>query len=240
LYQIRLLLLNVITLKKEMASLLEKMGLRQPDPKVLLKEWQTKMRSEKRAIERQIREVDREEKKLQIEIKKLAKLGGQDASIRILAKEIVQSRKATTKLYTAIANINSVNMQMRTMVAQASLGKTMKLSGDAMKRMNKLMNTSETQETMMELGREMQKAGFLEEMMNDALDMDDEMDTEVDEEVEKVIAEATLSKLNAAPLAEKGRLAFQQSFGQEEEEEEAEAEEDPEISNLERRLKNLS
>lgn len=223
-----------------MASLLERMGLKQPDPKELLKEWQSKMRTEKRAIERQIREIDREEKKLQLEIRKLAKTGGQEASIRILAKEIVQSRKATTKLYAAIANLNSVSMQMRTMAAQASLGKSMQMSTETMKRMNKLMNAPETQNAMMDLGREMAKAGMLQEMMDDALDMDNEVDNEeVDAEVDKIIAEATLSKLNAVPpLAEKGRVAFQQSM-RDEEEEEAE-EDDEEVNQLEQRLKALS
>jgi charged multivesicular body protein 3 len=222
-----------------MASFLERIGLRQQDPKEMLKEWQSKMRTEKRSIERQIREIDREEKKVQLEIRKLARMGGQEASIRILAKEIVQSRKATTKLYTAIASINSISMQMRTMTAQASIGKTMKMSADTMKRMNKLMSAPETQAAMMDLGREMEKAGFLQEMMDDAMDMgDEELDTEIDAEVEKVIAEATLSRLNTAPpLAEKGRMAFKESFGQEEEESE---EEDPELSHLEQRLKNLS
>lgn len=224
-----------------MTSILEKMGIiKQPDPKELLREWQKKMRTEKRNIDRQIREIDREEKKLQLEIKKLARMGGQEASIRILAKNIVQSRQATTKLYTAAANINAVSMQMRTMAAQASLGKTMKLTGETMKRMNKLMSAPETQNAMMELGREMERAGFLQEMMDDALDMDDELENEeVDAEVDKVIAEVTLSKLNAAPpLAEKGRLAFKESFGNEEEEEEEE--DDPEIAALEQRLKSLS
>jgi charged multivesicular body protein 3 len=222
-------------------AMLEKLGLVQQDPKVLLKEWQSKMRAEKRALERQIREIEREERKVQLEIKKLAAKGGQEASVKTLAKEIVQSRKATAKLHTAIANINSISMQMRTMTAQVTMGKTMQMSADVMKKMNKLMNTTETQNGMMELGREMQRAGFLQEMMDDAMALDDDVDDEVvDAEVEKVIAEATLSKLNNAPtLADKGRAAFQQSLGEDEEEEEVE-EDNPEIANLERRLKNLA
>ena len=220
-----------------MNKFLEKVGLKEVDPKELLKEWQTKMRAEKRSVERQMREIEREQKKLEVEIKKLAKRGGQQNAIKILAKEIVQSRKTIERLYVACANIDSVNMQMRQMAAQATFSKVMKGSADTMKRMNQLMNLPETQKTMMELGREMEKAGFIQEMMDDAFD-DQTNEDEVNEEVDKVIMEVTLGKLDSVPLAQKGCDLFRKSMSQREELEVEE--EDPEVANLEMRLKNLS
>ena len=218
-----------------MNKFLQQLGLQKQDPKELAKEWQRKLRAEKRVIERQIREIEREQSKLETEIKALAKKGGQQQSLRILAKEIVQSRKAIERLHVAIANINSVSLQIKTMASTAVMTQTMKASTETMKAMNRLMNTPELQSNMRELGVEMEKAGFMEELVNDALDdMDPQTDEIVDGEVEKVITEATLGKLNSVPVAQKGANLFRNSIDREDEEEESQ------INQLEQRLKNLS
>ena len=53
-----------------------------------------------------------EETKVQRSIKESAKKGDKDVCF-ILAKEIIQSRKAVNKLYSAKAQLNSVEMQMK-------------------------------------------------------------------------------------------------------------------------------
>jgi len=53
-----------------------------------------------------------EEAKVQKSIKDAAKSGNKDVCV-ILAKEIIQSRKAVNKLYSAKAQLNSVDMQMK-------------------------------------------------------------------------------------------------------------------------------
>lgn len=221
-----------------MDKFLIKVGLKEQDPKELAKEWQRKIRSEKRAIEKQIREIEREERKVQLDIKRLAKQGNQEASMRILAKEIVNSRKAVARLYTAQANLNSVNMQMKSMAAQASMNKIMQSTAQTMKAMHSLVSMPETMKNMKELSREMEKAGFLQEMMDDMMDNgtteQDEMD--VDDEVSKVILEVTMDKLNAAPQLNNRRKVPAESVAEEDEEEE----EDVETTALEARLRNLS
>ena len=59
--------------------------------------------------------------KIQKSIKDAAKKGDKDVCY-ILAKELVQSRKATNKIYSAKAQLNSVDMQMKN-----QLGKMNKL-----------------------------------------------------------------------------------------------------------------
>ena len=56
--------------------------------------------------------IKREEAKVQRSLKEAAKKGDKDVC-RILAKEIVNSRKAVKKLYAAKATMNSVSMQMK-------------------------------------------------------------------------------------------------------------------------------
>ena len=56
--------------------------------------------------------IQREEAKVKKSIKDAAKKGQLDVA-KILAKELVQSRKATSKLYTSKAQMNSVMMSMQ-------------------------------------------------------------------------------------------------------------------------------
>ena len=53
-----------------------------------------------------------EEAKVKKSIKDAAKKGQTDVA-KILAKEMVQSRKAVSKLYASKAHLNSVSMQMQ-------------------------------------------------------------------------------------------------------------------------------
>lgn len=53
-----------------------------------------------------------EEAKVKKSIKDAAKKGQMDVA-KILAKEMVQSRKAVSKLYASKAQLNSVSMQMQ-------------------------------------------------------------------------------------------------------------------------------
>ena len=56
--------------------------------------------------------IQREEAKVAKSIKDAAKKGQMDVA-KILAKELVQSRKATSKLYASKAHMNSVIMSMQ-------------------------------------------------------------------------------------------------------------------------------
>ena len=56
--------------------------------------------------------IQREEAKVKKSIKDAAKQGHTDVA-KILAKELVQSRKATSKLYASKAQMNSVMMSMQ-------------------------------------------------------------------------------------------------------------------------------
>ena len=56
--------------------------------------------------------IEREELKVKRSIKEAAKKGQKDVC-KILAKEIVNSRKAKTRIHTSKAQLNSVSMQMK-------------------------------------------------------------------------------------------------------------------------------
>ena len=107
-----------------------------PDPKEKVKEWKKQMRAEERKLDRQITsegcapgchldgpppwltpppptpEIKNEETKVKQSIKQAVKRGD-TSTAKMLAKEIVRSRKATARLYTSKAQMNSVVMQMQ-------------------------------------------------------------------------------------------------------------------------------
>lgn len=174
-----------------------------PTPQEQVRAWRTKLRAEDRAIDRQIRSIRTEEAKVQRSIKTAAKKGDM-ATSRILARELVRSRKAVSKMYTSKAQINSVQLSMQHQLAMLNMSQSLQKSTEVMHAMNALVRVPEVQATMRELAREMMKAGLIEELVEDSMSaMDGEdLDEAADEEIEKVIMEITAGTLlSAGPAA---------------------------------------
>ncbi|XP_023364189.1 charged multivesicular body protein 3-like isoform X2 [Otolemur garnettii] len=66
-------------------------------PKELINEWLLKIRKEMRVVDKQIRDIQREEEKVKRSMKDAAKKGQKDVRV-VLAKEIIRSRKAMQSL----------------------------------------------------------------------------------------------------------------------------------------------
>ena len=110
-----------------------------------------------------------------------------------MAKEIVRTRAAKNRMFTARAQMNSVLMQLHTQQAMVRAAGCMEKSTDVMKMMNSLVKLPGLQKTMMEMSREMHRAGLIEETMADAFDMldGDSVEQDADNEVNKVVTELT-------------------------------------------------
>ncbi|XP_063435397.1 charged multivesicular body protein 3-like isoform X1 [Mytilus trossulus] len=171
-------------------------------PKDMVNEWTHKLRKEGFNIDRQIKGIQREEEKAKRHMKDAAKKGEKGAC-KILATEIVKSRKVVNKLYASKAHMNSVSMNMKNQLATLRIAGALEKSTDVMKSMQALIKLPEIQQTMMEMSKEMMKAGILEEMLEDTMEgLDDEdMDEEIDTEVAKVLDELTSGVLDKAPDA---------------------------------------
>jgi charged multivesicular body protein 3 len=158
-----------------------------------IKEIQRKLSSEYRNIERQISRIKIAEIKAQKEAKKAAKLNNIDC-VRILAKEIVNTKKTIKRLHIAKTHINSIILQIKIQESQINLTKNFQKSTEIMKTMNSLCNLPAISTTMQNLSAEMIKMGLIEEMVSDAIDntFDDLSDKdceEVEEEISKVVDE---------------------------------------------------
>ena len=109
----------------------------------------------------QINQIKREEMKATRSIKECAKRGDKE-SAKVLAKEVVASRKAVNRIYTAKANLSSIEMQMRNQASQLRLAGSLQKSSEVMKSMQQLVKLPELQKTMMELSKEMTKVKHLD------------------------------------------------------------------------------
>jgi len=178
-------------------------GEKKKDPKDQVKEWTSKLRKEGYQLERQIKNIQREEEKVKRSLKEAAKKGDK-AVCGVLAKEIVHSRKAVNRLHTAKAQMNSVSYSMKSQLATMKVAGCLASSGEVMKSMNALVKIPEVMATMQEMSKEMMKMGIIEEMMDDAfegLDEGEDMEEAAQEEVDKILFEVTAGKLGEAPDA---------------------------------------
>ncbi|XP_007576234.1 charged multivesicular body protein 3 isoform X2 [Poecilia latipinna] len=167
----------------------------------MINEWSQKIRKEMRVIDRQIRDIQREEEKVKRSIKDAAKKGQKDVCV-VLAKEMIQSKRAITKLYASKAQMNSVLLSMKNQLAVVRVAGALQKSTEVMKAMQNLVKIPEVQATMMELSKEMMKAGIIEEMLEDTFEsMEDgeEMEEAAEEEVDKILFEITAGALGKAP-----------------------------------------
>lgn len=170
-------------------------------PKDLINEWSLKIRKEMRVIDRQIRDIQREEEKVKRSIKDAAKKGQKDVCI-ILAKELIQSRRAISKLYASKAHMNSILLSMKNQLSVLRVAGAIQKSTEVMKAMQSLVKIPEIQATMRDLSKEMMKAGIIEEMMEDTFEsMEDgeDMEEEAEAEVDKILFEITAGALGKAP-----------------------------------------
>eukprot|EP01083_Nonionella_stella_P058678 153671_1 len=206
-------------------------------PKEMGREWTSRLKSEKRKIEREIRGFDREEQVIERRIKTAAKQGASQKAIRTEATSLMQLRAGRDKLYTTATQINSVVLQLNEMQAQLRVAQIMQSSTQIMAGMGQLMNLPKISSVAREMSKEMQKAGLIQEMVDDSFAMleDDDTDELADEAVDSVMFEITdglfgkVDGIVGKPLPEKQAV-----------EEEEETPQNKEMESMKKRLAQLT
>lgn len=132
-------------------------------------------------------------------LKQAAKKGDKDVCL-ILAKEIVNARKAVNRINASKAQLNSVALHMNQQAANLRVAGVMDKSADVMKAMHSLVRVHEISEVMRDLSKEMTKAGIMEEMMEETMEStsgmdEEELEDEVQKEVDKVLFDLTEGEL---------------------------------------------
>ena len=101
------------------------------------------LRNNQRALNKAMRDLDRErqqlenqEKKVIVDIKKMAKMGQMDA-VKVMAKDLVRTRATCKKFMIMKANIQAVSLKITTLKSNHAMAQAMKGVTKAMATMNK-------------------------------------------------------------------------------------------------------
>ena len=127
-----------------------------------MKEWKSKLRTQSREIDKEIRGIETQENKIKTELKQLAKKPAlSQKAIRTLAVELVRSQKAKDHLLTGKTHINSVVMQMQEQVSMVKVTGCLQKSTQVMRSMNGLIKLPQMRDAMYQMSKEMTKVCIL-------------------------------------------------------------------------------
>jgi division protein CdvB (Snf7/Vps24/ESCRT-III family) len=173
--------------------------------KEIVRDNKRQITRDQHSLDRTLAELDREEKRLAAEIKKLAK-AGQNSTVKVLAQQIVRVRKQKEKIYAAKGQLSSVGTKVTTMQAQQSVSNGVTHATHAMAYSNSVTPLPQMQRTMVQYQKQNEMAEMKEEMMDDMFE-DPEEDEQADEELSKVMDSIGLEVSSSLPSASKNSLA---------------------------------
>jgi len=176
---------------------------------------QEQLRAHKRTLDRSIRELDRErqgletqEKRLIVDIKKLAKQD-QMGCAKIMAKDLVRTRHHIQKFYKMRTELQAVALRVQTLKSTQAMADSMKGVTKVMARMNRSMNLPQMQRIMMDFERQNQSLEMKGEMMSDAIDdaFEEEGDeAESDQVIQRVFEEIGIDIAHQMSTVPSGEL----------------------------------
>jgi len=168
------------------------------------------LRQNQRALNKAVRELDRErtkmeqqEKKLIADIKKAAKDNQMD-SVKIMAKDLVRTRRYVKKFILMKANIQAVGLKVQTLRSQNAMAMAMKGVTRALQSMNRQMNLPQIQHIMQEFEKQSEIMDMKEDMMNEVID--DAIGDEDDEEETEAVVTQILDELGVQLSSQLGDL----------------------------------
>ncbi|XP_045196384.1 charged multivesicular body protein 2a-like [Mercenaria mercenaria] len=161
-------------------------------PEEMLRQNQRALNKAMRDLDRERAKMEQQEKKVINDIKKMAKQGQMDA-VKIMAKDLVRTRRYVKKFILMRANIQAVSLKIQTLRSNNAMAQAMKGVTRAMSTMNRQLKLPQIQKIMMEFEKQSEIMDMKEEMMNDAID--DAMGDEDDEEESDAIVGQVLDEL---------------------------------------------
>jgi len=175
--------------------------------KEVLKENKKEIRHSQHDLDREYLTLEREEKKVILEIKRLAK-AGQNASAKTMAKELIRLRTQKEKLLLAKSRLSTVSTRASTMQASQTVAKSMQGATAAMTYANQATPVMQMQRTMQAYEKQSEMASMKEEMMDDLMDGGPEEEEEAEEAMNAVLdsigldisAQMSSAKPSTAPL----------------------------------------
>jgi len=172
---------------------------RRKTPEEMLKEHQRALKKAMRGIDREKSALQKQETKLIADIKKSAKAQQMEAT-RIMAKDLVRTRKQVNKMMMMHTQIQAVSLKIQTMKSISTMANAMKGVAKAMGKMNKSMNLPQLTAIMKQFEKEAMTMDAKQEMMDDMID--DAMGDADDEDEENAIVDQVLDELGLAQVGD--------------------------------------
>lgn len=165
---------------------------RRKTPEEMLRQNQRALNKAMRDLDRERAKMEQQEKKIINDIKKMAKENQMDA-VKIMAKDLVRTRRYAKKFILMRANIQAVSLKIQTLRSQNAMATAMKGVTKAMQNMNKQLNLPQIQKIMQEFEKQSEMMDMKEEMINDTID--DAMGEDDDEEESDAVVAQVLDEL---------------------------------------------
>jgi len=158
-------------------------------PAERLRQHQRSLSKAERELDRERAKLEQQEKKLIMDIKKSAKAGQMNAC-KVMAKDLVRTRRYVQKFYQMRTQLQAVGLRIQTLRSNQQMADAMKGATRAMASMNRGLNLPQISRIMNEFEKENSMMDMKEEMMSDAVDdvMNDEAEDE-EEEGDKILKE---------------------------------------------------
>ncbi|EAU88110.1 SNF7 family protein [Coprinopsis cinerea okayama7 len=158
-------------------------------PAERLRQHQRSLTKAQRELDRERSKLEQSEKKLIADIKKSAKAGQMNAC-KVMAKDLVRTRRYIQKFYQMRTQLQAVGLRIQTLRSNQQMAEAMRGATRAMGAMNRGLNLPAIQKIMNEFERESSMMDMKEEMMSDAVDdvMEDDLEDE-EEEGDKILKE---------------------------------------------------
>lgn len=195
------------------------------------------IRSNLRKLDRDIVTVRQAEQRARSLIIAADKRGARDPSRRAqaqreardYARELLRVRRTSARLVTSKAQLSSVQMQVNEAFAVRRIEGSIRASVGIMRDVNALIRLPQLAGTMRDLGVELVRAGVIEEMVGEALPLDEDAmfedeEMEADGEVDKVLGEILRGKMDTAGPTPAAPVAPEPTPAELEEEEEEDQE----------------
>nr|XP_042905752.1 charged multivesicular body protein 2a isoform X1 [Parasteatoda tepidariorum] len=165
---------------------------RRKTPEEMLRQNQRALNKAMRDLDRERSKMEQQEKKIINDIKKMAKENQMDA-VKIMARDLVRTRRYVKKFILMRANIQAVSLKIQTLRSQNAMATAMKGVTRAMQNMNKQLNLPQIQKIMQEFEKQSEIMDMKEEMINDTID--DAMGEDEDEEESDAIVAQVFDEL---------------------------------------------
>lgn len=165
---------------------------RRKTPQEMLKQNQRALNKAMRELDRERMRLETQEKKIIADIKKTARMGQMD-SVRVMAKDLVRTRQYVKKFVIMRANIQAVSLKVQGLKSQDAMAQAMRGVTRAMGNMNRQLNLPQIQRIMTEFEKQSEIMDMKEEMMDDAID--DAIGNSGEEEETEAVVQQVLDEL---------------------------------------------